>query len=151
MSTPQQAGSLDLLSGPWSGIWHQGKHNQGKESLDLVFQDGQVIGFGSDCDGDFQYAGAFMQSGGVTLGKTYTRPFIPVPARMTYVGQWNGRRILGTWADDIDPGNSGPFRMWPGNGPDPGEVLETAADPGIEAELVTVAPSPRPSERNRHD
>lgn len=151
MSNSRQAGSLDLLSGPWSGIWHQGAHNQGKESLDLVFNESQVIGFGSDCDGDFQYSGTFTPAGAVTLGKVYTRPLIIVPPRITYLGLWNGRRIVGTWTDDTSRSNSGPFRMWPGSGPDPGEVLETEAEPGLKAELVTVGPSRHHSERNRHD
>lgn len=130
---------LKELSGPWTAVWKQGP-KQGKESLDLVFQEGHVLGFGVDCDGEFQYSGTMAESGAVALGKAYTRPRIPVPARMSYVGQWNGRRILGTWTDDQNRWNNGQFRMWPGNGPDPGEVLETEASPDLEAELVPVLP-----------
>lgn len=149
--TPERSTTMLMeLSGPWTAVWQQGP-NQGKELLDLVFQEGQVIGFGSDRDGEFQYAGSFSSSGNVNLGKVYTRPLGPVPARMTYLGQWNGRRILGRWLDDWDSTNAGPFRMWPGHGPDPGEVLETAAEPGLGAELVAVHPLNRPIRRNQHD
>lgn len=150
MIEPRHTGSLELLSGPWTAVWQQGP-NQGKESLDLVFQDTQVIGFGSDRDGDFQYAGTFSPTGNVTLGKVYTRPSGPVPARITYLGQWNGRRILGRWLDDWDSTNAGPFRMWPGHGPDPGEVLETEAEPGLEAELVAVQTMNHPTRRSPHE
>jgi hypothetical protein len=138
MTERHATNTLDLLSGPWTGVWRQGESNQGKESLDLVFQDGQVLGFGDDKDGQFQFTGTFDGTGGVCLGKVYTCPIGPVPARMTYAGFWNGRRILGTWSDDSCRYNSGPFRMWPGNGPDPGEVLETGADIPEEAELELV-------------
>lgn len=128
--------SLDLLSGPWSGRWRQIYREEGRESLDLVFQQGQVLGFGTDNDGEFQCAGTYENDGSVLFGKTYTRPNKGVPARMTYRGQWNGRRILGTWTDDRWPDNTGPFRFWPGTGPDPGEVLEEALDPAVEASLL---------------
>ena len=150
MSESRKTGPIDLLSGPWTAVWQQGA-NQGKELLDLVFQEGQVIGFGSDRDGEFQYAGSYSSIGNVNLGKVYSRPVGPVPARMTYLGQWNGRRILGRWLDDWDSTNAGPFRMWPGHGPDPGEVLETAAEPGIEAELVAVQALNHPLRRNQND
>ena len=150
MTQARSEGTLDLLNGPWTAVWHQGRNNVGKEVLDLLFQEGQVVGFGSDCDGDFQYAGWFTPSGTVQLGKVYTRPSRPVPARMTYLGQWNGRRILGRWVDDQCSTNNGPFRMWPGHGPDPGEVLETAAEPGLEAELVAVQPLHCSQQRKQH-
>jgi hypothetical protein len=150
MTQPRSEGTLDLLSGPWTAVWQQGL-NVGKELLDLVFQEGQVIGFGSDRDGEFQYAGMFTSTGAVQLGKVYTRPSGPVPARMTYLGQWNGRRILGRWVDDRNSGNAGPFRMWPGHGPDPGEVLETSAEPGFEAELVAVQPLHHSEQRKKHE
>ena len=135
---------LDLLSGPWSAIWHQG-HNHGREALDLIFQEGEVMGIGSDRDGDFQYSGAYDGSGGIELGKVYTRSTRCVPARMTYTGQWNGRRILGRWVDDRSLTNCGPFRMWPGHGADPGEALMEEAEPGMEVELVLVQPSLSPT------
>jgi len=128
---------LDHHSGPWSAIWHQGQ-NQGREALDLIFHEGEVMGFGSDRDGDFQYSGTYDNSGGIDLGKVYTRANRSVPARMTYTGQWNGRRILGRWVDDRSLTNCGPFRMWPGHGSDPGEVLLEEAEPGKEAALVFV-------------
>ncbi|GLH65989.1 hypothetical protein [Geothrix edaphica] len=134
--------SLDLLSGPWSGSWRQVSREEGRESLDLVFQQGQVLGFGTDNDGEFQYAGTYEQDGRVLLGKTYTRPNKGVPARMTYRGQWNGRRILGTWTDDRRPDNAGPFRFWPGTGPDPGEALEEARDLDREADIQPVLTAP---------
>ena len=132
------ARTLDLLSGPWSGRWRQVYREEGRESLDLAFQHGQVLGFGSDNDGEFQYAGTYEEDGRVLLGKTYTRPNKGVPPRMTYRGQWNGRRIQGTWADDRWPDNTGPFRFWPGTGPDPGEVLKEALDPTLEASLQPI-------------
>ena len=150
MTQSRQSGALDLLSGPWTAVWQQGA-NQGKELLDLIFQEGQVIGFGSDRDGEFQYAGSFTSTGTVNLGKVYTRSLGPVPARMTYLGQWNGRRILGRWVDDRNSTNAGPFRMWPGHGPDPGEVLETGAEPGLEAELAAVQTLNKPPQRKLHD
>jgi hypothetical protein len=128
---------LDLLSGPWCGLWQQIYASDGHESLDLVFQSGQVLGFGTDEDGQFQYSGIYDAAGAVILGKTYTRAWHPVPARMTYRGQWNGRRIQGTWTDDSSADNAGPFRLWPGTGPDPGEVLEEVVDIGVD-ELVAV-------------
>ena len=150
MIEPKHTGPMELLSGPWTAVWQQGP-NQGKESLDLVFHDKQVIGVGSDRDGDFQYAGTFSPAGNVNLGKVYTRPLGPVPTRMTYLGQWNGRRILGRWIDDWDTTNAGPFRMWPGHGPDPGEVLEIEAEPGLEVELVAVQTLQHPTRRSSHD
>lgn len=150
MTNPNRAGSLALLSGPWTAVWQQGP-NQGKELLDLAFQESQVIGFGSDRDGEFQYSGSYTESGSVNLGKVYTRPLGSVPARMTYLGQWNGRRILGRWVDDRYATNAGPFKMWPGHGPDPGEVLETEAEPGLEAELVAVQTLSISRQRTRHD
>jgi len=137
-----RAKSLDQESGHWSGSWRQDSREEGRESLDLVFQQGQVLGFGTDNDGDFQYAGTYEEDGCVLLGKTYTRPNKRVPARMTYRGQWNGRRILGTWTDDRWPDNAGPFRFWPGTGPDPGEVLEEALDLEREAALQSVLTAP---------
>ena len=128
--------SLDLLSGPWSGRWRQIFREEGRESLDLVFQQGQVLGFGTDNDGEFQYAGTYEEDGRVLLGKTYTRPNRGVPPRITSRGQWNGRRIQGTWTDDRHPDNAGPFRFWPGTGPDPGEVLEAARDLGGDLKAV---------------
>ncbi len=156
MTEKRTSNTLDLLSGPWTGVWRQGGSNQGKESLDLVFQDGQVLGFGDDKDGQFQFTGTYNGTGGVCLGKVYTRPIGLVPARMTYAGQWNGRRILGTWSDDSSKYNAGPFRMWPGNGPDPGEVLEAEEDlpEAIELELVLAAPRGRGNREkdwNDHD
>lgn len=135
---------LELHSGPWSAIWHQG-HNQGREALDLIFLNGEVMGFGSDRNGDFQYSGTYDGSGGIELGKVYTRVTRCVPARMTYTGQWNGRRILGRWMDDRSLTDCGPFRMWPGHGPDPGEVLMKEAEPGQEEELVHVQPTLSPT------
>lgn len=129
--------TLDRLSGPWSGLWFQ-QQSQGRESLDLIFQDGHAMGFGTDRDGEFQYSGTYDADGGVVLGKVYTRPSRPVPARMTYRGRWNGRRIEGRWNDDRYPDNAGPFRLWPGTGPDPGEVLEAEADLEEERPLVLV-------------
>ncbi len=148
MTEPWNTGSLDLLSGPWTALWKQGP-DQGTELLDLAFQEGQVLGLGSDRDGTFQYTGTFTPAGQVELGKVYTTRVRMVPARMTYIGQWNGQHILGRWADDCNDLNAGPFRMWPGQGPDPGEVLETAAEPGLEAELVAVQALPR--QRAPHD
>ena len=150
MTQPRLSGTLDLLSGPWTALWQQGP-NQDKELLDLIFHEGQVIGFGSDRDGDFQYSGTFHPTGTVQLGKVYTRPSGPVPARMTYHGQWDGRRILGRWVDDRSATNAGPFRMWPGHGPEPGEVLETEAEPGLEAELIAVPTLNKSEQRNHHD
>ena len=150
MNQSKQSGALDLLSGPWTAVWHQGPE-MGKELLDLVFQEGQVVGFGTDRDGEFQYAGSFTPTGTVQLGKVYTRPSRSVPARMTYIGQWNGRRIQGRWLDDRSANNAGPFRMWPGHGPDPGEVLEAEAEPGLESELVAVQPLNNPGQRNQND
>jgi hypothetical protein len=150
MIEPRHTGPLELLSGPWTAVWQQGS-DQGEERLNLIFQESQVLGFGSDGDGEFQYTGTFSSTGTVNLGKVYTRPLGPVPARMTYLGQWNGRRILGRWVDDRDSSNAGPFRMWPGHGPDPGEVLEAEAEPGLEAELVAVQPLSHPLRRNQND
>ena len=150
MTELRKTGPMDLLSGPWTAVWGQRRH-PGKELLDLVFQESQVLGFGSDRDGEFQYAGTFSSTGQVNLGKVYTHPVGPVPAHMTYLGQWNGRRILGQWVDDSDSFNAGPFRMWPGHGPDPGEVLESEAEPGLEAELVAVQTLNHPARRSQHD
>lgn len=143
-------GSLDDLSGPWSGRWLQAYAPEGVESLDLIFLAGQVQGFGVDSDGEFQYAGSYMADGRVVLGKTYTRPAKPVPARMTYRGQWNGRRIQGTWADDSDARNAGPFRMWRGTGPDPGEVLEHEIEAPRELILVQLTGQPFPIASREH-
>lgn len=150
MTQSRPSGALDLLSGPWKAVWHQGLE-MGKELLDLVFQEGQVIGFGTDRDGDFQYGGSFTPAGSVQLGKVYTRPLRDVPARMTYLGQWNGRRIQGRWADDRWASNAGPFRMWPGHSPDPGEVLEAEAEPSLKAELVAVQTQGKPRQGRPHD
>ncbi len=150
MTQSKQAGALDLLSGPWTAVWQQGTE-MGKELLDLVFQEGQVVGFGTDRDGEFQHAGSFTPTGTVKLGKVYTRPSRSVPARMTYLGQWNGRCILGRWVDDRSSTNAGPFRMWPGHGPDPGEILGTEAEPSLEAELVAVQTLNNPDQRKHHD
>lgn len=129
---------FDLLSGPWSGRWIQ-RGNQGRETLDLVFQSGNLMGYGTDRDGEFQLNGTYTPAGAAEFGKVYTRPVGPVPVRMTYRGQWNGRSIVGRWADDLAPGNEGPFRMWPGRGPDPGETLEEEADLPADRELAVVA------------
>ena len=118
---------FDIMSGPWSGLWIQGP-DRGHESLDLVFVSGNMMGLGSDRDGAFQMNGTYTPSGVAEFGKVYTRPTRPVPARMIYRGQWNGRCLVGRWTDDSDPSNKGPFRMWPGTGPDPGQVLEETAD-----------------------
>jgi hypothetical protein len=141
---------LDLLSGPWSARWRQAFTPEGRESLDLVFQSGQVQGFGLDGDGEFQYVGSYWDDGRVLLGKTYTRPNKPVPARMTYRGQRNGRRIQGTWTDDRDATNAGPFRGWPGTGPDPGEVLEREAEVPGDPVLVQVPGPTTPSDAKEH-
>ncbi len=125
---------FDLLSGPWSGLWIQG-HERGHESLDLVFQSGNLMGFGSDRDGAFQISGTYTPSGAVEFGKVYTQPTRPVPIRMTYRGEWNGRRLAGLGFDDAWPDNAGPFRMWPGSGADPGEVLEEEAEPPRELQI----------------
>jgi hypothetical protein len=130
---------FDLLSGPWSGRWIQGR-SQGRETLDLVFQSGNLMGFGSDRDGAFQINGTYSSSGSAEFGKVYTQPVRPVPARMTYRGQWNGRCLVGRWTDDSDPSNEGPFRLWPGAGPDPGEELDEAADLPNELELTPATP-----------
>ncbi len=119
--------TFDLLSGPWSGLWIQGPE-RGHESLDLAFQSGNLLGFGSDRDGAFQINGIYTPSGAAEFGKVYTKPTRVVPAHMTYRGQWNGRCLVGRWTDDSDSRNEGPFRMWPGTGPDPREVLEEEAD-----------------------
>lgn len=132
---------FDLLSGSWSGLWIQGPE-RGHESLDLVFQSGNLMGFGSDRDGAFQISGTYIPTGVAEFGKVYTNPTRVVPARMTYRGQWNGRCLVGRWTDDSDPSNEGPFRMWPGTGPDPGHVLEEAADLPNELELIPAAPLP---------
>lgn len=135
---------FDLLSGPWSGRWAQGRE-QGRERLDLIFLAGNLMGYGSDQDGAFQINGTYSPEGAADFGKVYTHPTRSVPTRMTYRGQWNGRAIVGRWSDDQWPGNAGPFRMWPGKGPDPGTVLEAAADLPGEAELVRVGPrAPQP-------
>ncbi len=150
MTQPRSDGTLDLLSGPWTALWQQ-RRKEGKEWLDLVFQEDHVLGFGTDPNGEFQYAGSFSSTGQVNLGKVYTHPLGPVPARMTYLGQWNGRRILGRWVDDSDSFNAGPVRMWPGHGPDPGEVLETEAELDLEAELVSVQTHPGPNQWGQHE
>jgi hypothetical protein len=130
---------FDLLSGPWSGRWIQGPEH-GDESLDLVFQSGNLMGFGSDRDGAFHISGIYSPSGAAEFGKVYTKPIRPVPARMTYRGLWNGRCLVGRWTDDGRPHNAGPFRLWPGTGPDPGDILEAEADPPRERALDLVAP-----------
>jgi hypothetical protein len=129
---------FDLLSGPWSGRWIQGPEH-GDENLDLVFQSGNLMGFGSDRDGAFQISGIYSPSGAAEFGKVYTKPTRPVPARMTYRGLWNGRCLVGRWTDDGRPDNAGPFRLWPGTGPDPDDILEAEADPPRERALDLVA------------
>lgn len=118
---------FDLLSGHWSGRWAQGRE-QGRERLDLIFLAGNLMGYGSDQDGAFQINGTYSPEGAADFGKVYTHPTRSVPARMTYRGQWNGRSLKGLWFDDAWFGNAGPFRMWPGAGPDPGEVLVEEVD-----------------------
>lgn len=133
--------AFDLLSGPWSGRWIQGR-SQGRETLDLVFQSGNLMGFGLDRDGAFQIHGTYTPSGSAEFGKVYTHPVRPVPARMTYRGQWDGRFLVGRWFDDCDPSNEGPFRMWPGSDLDLDQILEEMADLPCDLEQVPVKAPP---------
>ena len=134
--------SFDDLSGPWKCRWTQRWRTE-LETLDLVFQGGQVLGFGSDPDGEFQYSGQIHADGLVSITKVYTNPLIRVPASLSYVGTWDGRRILGKWMDDAHPArNHGPFRMWPGKQDEP-SLEETKKKPlegtgSLEGELVQV-------------
>lgn len=139
---------FDIMSGPWSGLWIQGP-DRGHESLDLVFVSGNMMGLGSDRDGAFQMNGTYTPSDVAEFGKVYTDPTRVVPARMTYRGQWNGRCLVGRWTDDSDPSNKGPFRMWPGTGPDPGQVLEETADLPTELELALIRPVFTPATLSR--
>ncbi|OQA34897.1 MAG: hypothetical protein BWY56_01814 [Acidobacteria bacterium ADurb.Bin340] len=138
--------NFEGLSGPWKCRWTQRGRTE-LETLDLVFQDGQVLGFGSDPDGEFQYSGQSHPDGSVSLTKVYTSPLIQVPSSLTYIGAWDGRRIAGEWMDDMYPGrNHGPFRMWPGKQAEP-SIEEAKEEPlkgsgSLEGELVRVLSRP---------
>lgn len=41
---------LDPLTGPWSGRWRQDFREEGRDSLDLVFQQGQLLNLGIDSE-----------------------------------------------------------------------------------------------------
>lgn len=116
----------DLPSGPWRCRWVQGRRRE-REDVALRVHRGTLTGGGIDADGVFTYVG--RQDGlRVELVKVYDLPRIPVPARLTYTGTWNGTVIAGEWVDDAAPWNRGPFQMWPGHGPAPARKRQRAQD-----------------------
>lgn len=146
--------NLGLPSGPWRCRWVQG-HRSEIESLSLTFTNGRVQGTGVDADGFFEYVGSVYADGSLSLTKTYAQPFIPVPPALSYIGRWDGRCASGQWIDDQDPTNNGPFRMWPGHGPEPSleahrtKTFELSVSPDGR-ELVPVR-TPKESSRGGRD
>ena len=135
---------FDLLSGPWSGHWIQGRH-PGRERLDLLLLAGNLMGFGADQYGRFQVHGAYTPQGIAEFRKIYTKTSRPIPARRTYQGQWDGRALVGRWSEDDASGQEGPFRLWPGEGSDPDEVQdvsETSSQETGPTPKVRVNPQP---------
>lgn len=130
--------TLDHLSGPWRCRWTQHRRSA-TEDLALTIAGGKVSGSWDHLDGVFDYSGAIHEDGTATLTKVYSLPTIVVPPSLTYIGRWDGRCIAGRWIDDLDPSwNNGPFRMWPGEGPDPGlsSVRSKDLEGSPEAELA---------------
>jgi len=102
-----------LKSGHWRCRWSQ-ERTVGVEHLTMEFFGGQIIGIGVDPQGEFQYTGNYdLGSGSVVLSKSYTRSTARVPYLLWYVGAWDGQIIAGSWTFGEEPGQSGPFEMWP--------------------------------------
>jgi hypothetical protein len=102
-----------LQSGRWCGWWRQGLH-EGHEVLGLTVEGVAIAGGGHDEGGAFTLAGHIHPDGLTTLTKHYTLPLTARPTKITCRGQWNGRLIRGSWADDRSPAaDQGPFLLWP--------------------------------------
>ncbi|BDU70260.1 hypothetical protein GETHOR_23610 [Geothrix oryzae] len=99
-------------SGTWQGWWRHGLR-EGHEALSLTIASGRVRGAGQDQDGRFSLEGEVRPDGTATLTKRYTQPLVAVPSGLAYQGQWNGRVIRGTWADEASVCGRGPFLLWP--------------------------------------
>ena len=112
------AGKVRLPSGGWHCRWIQDA-TVGLEELQLLVEGGSLRGSGTDLDGIFEYEGAAYREGTVSLTKRYVKAFIPVPPSISYIGHWDGESITGHWIADQDPGNHGPFQMWPQDTPEP--------------------------------
>jgi hypothetical protein len=104
--------TVEPMSGHWSGWWRQGLR-EGHEALSLAIAGGSLQGSGQDEDGAFALTGQIYADGTASITKHYTRPNIPTPPFLAYLGQWNGRVIRGSWVDERSSGNHGPFLLWP--------------------------------------
>ncbi len=100
------------LSGTWRGWWRQGLR-EGHEALRLTVTGRRIQGSGQDQDGAFALEGVLQPDGSAVLTKRYTLPALQTIERRACLGQWNGRVLRGTWADERAPQSLGPFLMWP--------------------------------------
>jgi hypothetical protein len=108
------------LSGAWAG-WSIQYNLRITESMQLSIVKGRISGSGSDKDGEFELAGAYIErKQEVLLTRTYTRTTEPsqsgVGVPYEYVGKWDGNFVSGLWHPRWYPDmDGGPFEMWPGS------------------------------------
>lgn len=96
-------------SGPWTGFYTQpGDGRFHRQSLDLTFRRGRMIGRGQDDIGAFLIGGHYdLESRRVWWTKSY-----PGSHSVYYSGVQQGRTIQGDW--NIPPHYRGGFSIWPG-------------------------------------
>ena len=86
----------------------------------LSISHGRISGSGTDKDGVFELAGAYVErKQEVLLTRTYTWTTEPsqsgVGIPYEYVGTWDGNFVSGNWFPRWHPdSDGGPFEMWPG-------------------------------------
>jgi hypothetical protein len=121
-------------SGPWIGFFLD-KRLPGKHWMDLnlTFQDGKMVGDGSDKVGKFVIDGNYdLADGKCQFKKTYLGRH-----SVDYNGFNEGKGIWGTWLL-VDQGAryTGGFHIWPKGMPDPTQLhLSEEADIPIELDL----------------
>lgn len=104
---------------------------------------------------NFECCASTYANGTLSLTKRYVSPNGRVPASLSYLGEGNGHSALDQRLDDGDPTNNGSFRLWPGEGANPGLEHKCSQAPPVEAgvpakELVPVLSPRAEQERKRH-
>lgn len=103
-------------SGEWVGFWLQRGFTgrQWMRGVHLRFSGGRVMGHGSDCVGDFDFAGRYeLETGKCEMVKQYVDAH-PVVYRGQNEG--DGNWIWGVWNMVVEQGG---FHLWPKGEDDP--------------------------------
>lgn len=108
--------ALDGLSGPWRGLSTQAGLRI-SEAMQLLVENGTILGTGTDIDGQFVVKGRYTADGHVSIVRQYTVTTEPsgdgVGIPYDYEGVWDGMLIAGQWNQRDWAFNGGPFEMWP--------------------------------------